>query len=158
MPVTAPAVAPFAAGPWLFSHNGVVKGWPESVTALAARLPTRDLLTLPAPTDSALLWALVHDRLRSGLDPGKALSHTVSEVLAAAPGSRLNLLLTDGATLAGTTVGHALSVRRLAGSALLASEPLDDDPAWAPVPDGRLVVATPSTVDISVLPSDGRDP
>ena len=23
------AVAPFASGPWLFSHNGIVNGWPQ---------------------------------------------------------------------------------------------------------------------------------
>jgi gamma-glutamyl hercynylcysteine S-oxide hydrolase len=163
MPVTATAAAPFAEGRWLFSHNGVVRGWPDSVAALAARLPASDLLTLDAPTDSALLWALARHRLRAGLDAGKALQDTVCEVLASAPGSRLNLLLTDGVTIAATTVGHALSVRRGAGSVLLSSEPLDDDPAWAPVPDGRLVVASPSTVtladlaphvDMSLLPSE----
>ena len=148
MPVTDTAAAPFAEGRFLFSHNGVVKGWPGSVAELAARLPVRDLLTLDAPTDSALVWALVRDRLRAGADPGEALRDTVCEVAAAAPGSRLNLLLTDGETLAATTLGHALSIRRHPDSVLLSSEPLDDDPAWAPVPDGRLVVATPSTVDI----------
>jgi glutamine amidotransferase len=153
MPVTETAAAPFAEGRWLFSHNGVVRGWPDSVAVLAARLPTRDLMTLDAPTDSALLWALVRDRLRLGIDAGKALQDTVSEVLALAPGSRLNLLLCDGETLAATTVGHALSIRRLPDSVLLSSEPLDADPAWAPVPDGRLVVATRSTATLAVLAS-----
>src|SRR4051812_47804623 len=31
MPVTTAAAAPFAEGPWLFSHNGVVRGWPGSM-------------------------------------------------------------------------------------------------------------------------------
>jgi gamma-glutamyl hercynylcysteine S-oxide hydrolase len=154
MPVTVSAAAPFAEGRWLFSHNGVVRRWPDSVAPLAARLPAADLLTLDAPTDSALLWALVRHRLRAGLDLGKALQDTVSEVLASAPGSRLNLLLTDGATIAATTYGHALSIRRTAGSVLVSSEPLDDDPAWTPVPDGRLVVTTASTVELSLLPSE----
>src|SRR5262245_18427131 len=39
MPVTESAAAPFAEGRWLFSHNGVVRGWPDSVAALAAPLP-----------------------------------------------------------------------------------------------------------------------
>ena len=72
---------------------------------------------------------------------------TASHVTAAAPGSRLNLLLCDGGTLVATTLGHALSVRAGTGAVLVTSEPLDDDPAWQPVPDARLVVATPSTVD-----------
>jgi len=151
MPVVATAAAPFLEGRWLFSHNGVVAGWPDSVAPLAARLPTRDLLTLDAPTDAALLWALVRHRLREGADPVKAVQDTVVEVRAAAPGSRLNLMLTDGTVLVATTLGHALSVRAGTGAVLVSSEPLDDDPAWRPVPDGKLVVATPSTVDIDEL-------
>jgi gamma-glutamyl hercynylcysteine S-oxide hydrolase len=158
MPVTEPAAAPFLDGRWLFSHNGVVAGWPDSVAPLAARLPVRDLLTLDAPTDSALLWALVRHRLRGGAPLADAVRDTVGEVAAAAPGSRLNLLLGDGTTLVATTQGHALSVRTGPGAVLLSSEPLDDDPAWRPVPDGRLVIATPSTVDIQPLPDKVRIP
>lgn len=151
MPVTSAAVAPFAAGGWLFSHNGRVDGWPDSVVVLADRLPVRDLLTLDAPTDSALLWALVRDRLRAGEPAPEAVAAVVVEVAAAAPGSRLNLLLTDGRTAVATTLGHALSVRSAPGAGYVSSEPLDDDPAWRAVPDGRLVVATASTIDIYPL-------
>ena len=151
MPVTETAAAPFTDGRFLFSHNGAIVGWPDSVAELAGRLPTRDLLTLDAPTDAALLWALVRHRLRAGAEPAKAVLDTVADVSAAAPGSRLNLLLSDGATLVATTLGHALSVRTGPGAVLVSSEPLDDDPAWRPVPDGKLVVATPSTVDIDEL-------
>jgi glutamine amidotransferase len=151
MPVLETAAAPFADGPWLFSHNGRVVGWPDSVAKLASRLPTRDLLTLDAPTDASLLWALVRARLRAGAPPAAALAETIAEVAASAPGSRLNLLLTDGSQLAATTAGHALSVHRAAGQVLVSSEPLDDDPGWEPVPDGRLLVATPAHVDITDL-------
>ena len=58
MPVTDTAAAPFAGGRWLFSHNGVIRGWPGAMVGLAAELPVTDLLTLDAPTDSALLWAI----------------------------------------------------------------------------------------------------
>lgn len=149
MPVVATAAAPFAEGPWLFSHNGAIAGWPDSVAKLAARLPTVDLLTLDAPTDAALLWALVRARLRAGAPPSHAVAETVAEVADAAPGSRLNLLLTDGGQIVASTAGHALSVRRADGHVLVSSEPLDDDPAWAPVPQGRLVVATTTAVDIT---------
>lgn len=153
-PVVQTAVAPFAHGRWLFSHNGVIAGWPGSVAKLAERLPVGDLLTLEAPTDSALLWALVRDRLRTGATPARAVADTVVEVAAAAPGSRLNVLLTDGQFVAATTLGHALSMRHRGGCVLLSSEPLDDDPDWRPVADRRLVIATTSTVDISPLPSE----
>jgi len=151
MPVTESAAAPFQSGRWLFSHNGVVRGWPESMTGPASRLPVPDLLTLDAPTDAALLWALVRHRLRGGAGPARAVADTVAEVAAAAPGSRLNLLLTDGSTAVASTDGHALSVCARpdtdgsgAGSVLISSEPLDDDPGWTAVPDGYLVVATRS--------------
>ncbi|MFC8849099.1 MULTISPECIES: ergothioneine biosynthesis protein EgtC [unclassified Micromonospora] len=151
MPVLDTAAAPFAEGPWLFSHNGVVRGWPDAVAALAGRLPVRDLLTLDAPTDSALLWALVRHRLRAGEDPARAVAGTVTEVAAAAPGSRLNLLLTDGRTVVASAAGHALSVRQAPGAVLLASEPHDDDPGWQAVPDGRLVEATTAGARVDAL-------
>jgi gamma-glutamyl hercynylcysteine S-oxide hydrolase len=149
MPVVETAAAPFAEGRWLFSHNGVIRGWPDSVAKLADRLPTRDLLTLDAPTDAALLWALVRDRLRAGAELGETAAEVVAEVAEAAPGSRLNLLLTDGAQVVATTAGHALSVLCADGRLLVGSEPLDDDPRWEPVDDGKLVVATPAGIDIT---------
>ncbi|GAB7036636.1 MULTISPECIES: ergothioneine biosynthesis protein EgtC [Catenuloplanes] len=151
MPVTEGAAAPFAAGRWLFSHNGKVTGWPDSVAKLAERLPVRDLLTLDAPTDSALLWALVRDRLRTGADPGDALAGTVRAVHATAPESRLNLLLTDGERVAATTWGHALSLLDGPGSLTVSSEPLTDDPAWTEMPPRHLLVATRSTLDLTPL-------
>jgi gamma-glutamyl hercynylcysteine S-oxide hydrolase len=151
MPVLETAAAPFTDGPWLFSHNGAVEGWPDSVTGLAATLPTRDLLTLDAPSDAALLWALVRHGLRRGVHLAKSIVDTVLAVHEAAPGSRLNLLLTDGRTAVATTWWHALSVRQTAGATLISSEPLDDDPAWRAVPDRHLVVATAGTVEITPL-------
>ncbi|WP_329110751.1 ergothioneine biosynthesis protein EgtC [Micromonospora sp. NBC_01699] len=150
MPVVETAAAPFAEGRWLFSHNGVVPGWPESLVPLAEGLPLRDLLTLDAPSDAALLWALVRHRLRTGVPPDLAVAATVRMVAAAVPGARLNLMLTDGRTAVASTAGHALSVRSRPGSVLICSEPLDDDPAWTGVPDGQLVVAT--TNDLHLRP------
>ena len=113
------------------------------MAALAAALPTTDLLTLDAPTDAALLWALVRHRLRAGKDGADALADVVLDVEAAAPGSRLNLLLTDGVTVWATAWDHALSVHAGPGQVLVASEPLDADPGWTGVPDRHLVVARP---------------
>jgi glutamine amidotransferase len=151
MPVSEAACAPFTEDAWLFSHNGVVAGWPERVGKLAERLPVVDLLTLDAPTDAALLWALVRHRLRAGDDPAVALAATVAEVSAAAPGSRLNLLLTDGARGYATAIGHSLSVHHTPGRLVVASEPFDDDPAWIPVPDRHLVVGEPARYTVEEL-------
>lgn len=149
MAVAAGACAPFrgrAGGhDWLFSHNGVVRGWPHSMADAAETLPAVDLLMMDAPTDSALLWALLRARLDDGQDPEKAVAALVAETLAAAPGSRLNLLLCDGERVIATAVDHALSVRaRDDGAVTVASEPLDDDPAWQPVPDLSLLTARPT--------------
>lgn len=151
MPVTAQAAAPFGEGRWLFSHNGVVRGWPGSVAALAALLPVTDLLTLDAPTDAALLWALVRHRLRAGVDPATALADVVTAVAAAAPGSRLNLLLTDGSGIWATTFDHALSLHLTADVAVVASEPIDPQLSWRAVPDGHLVVARPGHHSVTPL-------
>ncbi|MDT0528983.1 ergothioneine biosynthesis protein EgtC [Micromonospora sp. DSM 115977] len=151
MAVLDGAAAPFAEGRWLFSHNGVVRGWPDSMVPLAATLPVRDLLTLDAATDSALVWALVRHRLRAGVKPARAVAETVTAVSGAAPGSRLNLLLTDGRTVVASVAGHALSIRATPASVLLASEPHDDDPGWQAVPEGQLVEATATQVRVRAL-------
>ncbi|WP_103342623.1 ergothioneine biosynthesis protein EgtC [Amycolatopsis sp. CA-126428] len=141
LPVTEAAAAPFTAGRRLFSHNGVVRGYPGSLAELARTLPVTELLTLEAPTDSVVLWALLRARLATGEDPLTAVAALTAAVEAAAPGSRLNFLLTDGETLIGTTWTHALSVLETPAGVLLASEPLDGDPRWRPVPDHHAVRA-----------------
>lgn len=146
------AAAPFADGPWLFSHNGAVRGWPGSLAPLARSLPPDELLSLAARNDSALVWALVLHRLREGDGLGQALGETVADVASASPASRLNLLLTDGETIAGTAWGDTLWYLAEPGHlAVLASEPYDDDPRWREIPDRTLAVATCADVLLTPL-------
>ncbi|MEV0370811.1 ergothioneine biosynthesis protein EgtC [Streptomyces sp. NPDC050636] len=146
------AAAPFAAGRHLFSHNGAVAGWPDSLAPLAAALPPLELLRLQARCDAAFLWALVQHRLALGDAPGEALAGTVRAVAAAAPGSRLNLLLTDGTTIAATAWGDTLCHLAIPGGGrVVASEPYDDSPHWTDVPDGTLLVATREDVHLTPL-------
>lgn len=146
------AAAPFAAGTWLFSHNGAVKGWPGTLAPLALTLPATELLSLEARCDSALVWALVLHRLRHGDEPARALADTVRDVAAAAPGSQLNLLLTDGETIAATAWGDTLWYLADPGRrTVVASEPYDDDPHWREVPDGTLLAATRTDVVLTPL-------
>ncbi|MEU6353266.1 ergothioneine biosynthesis protein EgtC [Streptomyces sp. NPDC047072] len=145
------AAAPYASGPWLFSHNGAVAGWPRSLAPLAPALPATDLLSMEARNDSAFVWALVLHRLSNGDEEGQALADTVLEVAAAAPASRLNLLLTNGESIAATTWGDTLFyLARPGGGTVVASEPYDDDPHWQEVPDRTLLAA--SRTDVLLTP------
>jgi glutamine amidotransferase len=197
------AAAPFGCGPWLFSHNGAAQRWRDwgeaafrswadtgrtpragDVTAWpdapSAGEPPSLLSSLEALTDSALLWALTRQRLRAGLPLDAALAGTVAAVAAAGGSGRLNLLLTDGQSIAATAYGDTLWYRRTeptgpgreaatpavpggpgraaTASVIVASEPDDDGPGWTEVPDRHLLTATPSHVSVrplSGLPDHG---
>lgn len=145
---TAPdesAAAPFRRGRLLFSHNGVLPGWPAGVVKLAADLPPELLLDLEARTDSALLWAMVLDQLSGGVEPADALARTVTAAAAQVPG-RFNLLLTDGVTIGATAYGDTLWYRGGDGAVVVASEPGDDGPGWVEVPDRSVLVASVESV------------
>ena len=91
-----PAVAPFASGPWLFSHNGVMPSWAEH----AAAAMNGSLFTdMEAMVDSAFLWALVLQRLRAGDAPDIALAATIGSLEASGGSGRFNFLLTDGRSM-----------------------------------------------------------
>ena len=146
------AVPPYASGRWLFSHNGVLEGWPGSAAGLAAALSAGSLLGLEARVDSALLWALVRHRLERGLGAADALSDTVSALRAAGQAGRFNFLLTDGRVIAATAAGDTLWFRRSPGPAVVvASEPGDDEPGWTEVPADCVVTATPQQISVTGL-------
>jgi glutamine amidotransferase len=159
---TAPgpaSVAPFASGPWLFSHNGAIAGWPSSAAGLAATLPADVLLGLEARVDSALLWALVRHRLDRGLTPGKALADTVGALRESGVTGRFNFLLTDGQLIAATAAGDTLYLRHSGPAVVVASEPGDDEPGWAEVPDGSVLTVTAGQATVAPLaevPTNGR--
>ncbi|QKW34595.1 ergothioneine biosynthesis protein EgtC [Actinomadura sp. NAK00032] len=142
-PVDESCAQPFRAGTWLFSHNGKVEGY-GGVEAELREL-AGDVAEVPdarAPVDSAPLFALAVRHWRDGAPLGDGLAAAVAAVTALAPG-RYNLLASDGVSLAATTWGDSLFVREDADAVRIASEPLDDDPAWRPVPDRSLVTAAP---------------
>jgi glutamine amidotransferase len=143
------AAAPFASGPWLFSHNGAMDGWPEA----ADKLPVRagDLLSMEALVDSAYLWAMVAERLRAGAAPGVALAATIGAVEAAGVTGRFNFLLADGRSIAATTYGDSLWYRADGESVTVASEPGDEGPSWTSVPERHVLTATLSDLDIRPL-------
>jgi gamma-glutamyl hercynylcysteine S-oxide hydrolase len=140
MAAGAAAAAPFRCGPWLFSHNGALAGWPEAAAALAAELPPHRLIQMDAPTDAALLWALTLERLQSGTGLMDALADVARRAVRTC-GGRVNLLVTDGAEIAATARGASLVYREIPTGVLVASEPHDDEPGWHDVPDDHVLHA-----------------
>jgi glutamine amidotransferase len=148
------AAAPFRSGRWLFSHNGALAGWPQSGADLVKELGAERLLRIEAPTDAAALWAMTLERLERGMDLGTALVDVVRRAIESC-GGRVNLLLTDGTTIAATSYGASLCWRELDGGVLVASEPHDDLLGWHDVPDGHLIVAVAGgTPEVRALDAD----
>lgn len=144
------AAAPFAHAQYLFSHNGRVDGWPDSVTPLADKISTTSLVNLVARTDSALLWAMTLDALSSGLSPDRALALTVRQTAATTAG-RLNLLLHDGERIYATRYEDTLYYRKLNAGLVVASEPFDDEGRWVEIPDHCVLVADATTASLSPI-------
>ena len=135
-----------------------------SVGALSVGPPTGEppslLSSLDALTDSALLWAITLQWLRARLPLDAALAGTVGAVEAAGGTGRLNLLLTDGRSIAATAYGDTLWYRQTtpsasgrdgAASITVASEPDDDEPGWTEVPDRHVLTATRSLTRVRPL-------
>lgn len=134
MPTDVSATAPFTDGQWMLSHNGVVD---RAVLPMSSQAES--------VCDSALLAAVIFER---GLD---ALGDTITEIAAADPDSRLNILAANGSRLIATTWGDTLSILRRADGIVLASEPYDNDPGWEDVPDRHLVEVTATGVALTPL-------
>jgi glutamine amidotransferase len=97
----------------------------------------------------------VLDRLRRGRVPAEALADTVGVLQAAGVTGRFNFLLTDGRVIAATAAGDTLFYRRRDDAVVVASEPGDDEPGWAEVPDDSVVTATTGQVTVTPLTPAG---
>jgi gamma-glutamyl hercynylcysteine S-oxide hydrolase len=139
-PVDESCAQPFRAGSMLFSHNGRIEdfaGVEGKLRELAGDLSA--MSDARAAVDSALLFALAVRARLAGAGLGAALAEVVTTIADLSPG-RYNLLAADGGSaLAATRWGDTLYVRESAGTAVIASEPYDDEPGWREVPDRSLV-------------------
>ena len=145
MPGGQAAAAPQRGGRFLFSHNGSLDDWPSG--KLAAAVPPERLIQMEAPTDSALLWTLVRERLEAGAAMGPALADVVRE----AGDGRLNLLLTDGLAIAATRCGPSLWFLASNGGVVVASEPHGPADRWREVPDRHLLIAAHNGVEVTPI-------
>jgi glutamine amidotransferase len=158
-PIVDTGNAPFASGPWLFSLNGFVTAFRAGIgEQLRRSLTVERAAGIEGSADTEVLFALVLDQLDAGATPADALARVTATVLALTEG-KLNLLLGDGQAITATACGNSLFTLRDSGLAadgvLVASEPLDDDPAWERVPDGSVVLASIDDVEVVPLPSGG---
>ncbi|QDQ97069.1 ergothioneine biosynthesis protein EgtC [Tomitella fengzijianii] len=151
MAVSAQACAPFTDGRWAFSHNGVIRGWPDTVAGLADAIPAAEVMRGEAATDSVFLWQLFRARITAGMDAADAAASLVRDVEERAPGSRLNLLATDGGRVVATAWRHSLWVLDAPDELWIASEPITDV-GWAEVDDGVLVDARVGRVQSEPIP------
>jgi glutamine amidotransferase len=139
--------APFIAGLWAFSLNGVVHDFRgEAGDALRAHIGAARTAALEGDSDTEVVFAIVRARLDAGDSPGEALTTAVDEITAITTG-RLNLLLTDGVRVAATRFGNSLFVRE----GTVASEPLDGQSDWRAVPDSSLVEIEGDAVSVSSM-------
>ena len=136
MPGDETAAAPFQSGSWLLSHNGIVD------RAVLGPHPAAE-----SACDSALLAAHMFE-----FGPDR-VGEFVTGLAKRDPGARLNLLLTDGRRILATRWGDTLSVLRAGDGVAVASEPYDDDPRWADVPEHHLVEVTADAVTVTDLES-----
>jgi glutamine amidotransferase len=134
MPADETAAAPFRHGRWLMSHNGVVDR-----TVLGPHPAAESVC------DSAQLAAHLFD-----FGPERA-GEFVADVGKRDPGARLNVLVTDGEQIIATRWTDSLCVLRTADGVAVASEPFDDDPRWADVPEYHLVEVRAGEVSVTQL-------
>ncbi|HEV2252209.1 MAG TPA: DinB family protein [Streptosporangiaceae bacterium] len=133
MPLDETATAPFARGRWLL-QNGVAD---RSVLG-----PHPDA---GSACDSAQLAAHLF-----GFGPERA-GEFVRDLGKRDPDARLNLLRTAGRRIIATRWNDTLSILRTGGGFVVASEPYDDDPGWADVPDHHLVDVADGVVTVTEL-------
>ena len=167
LPVEESGVPPFAAGSYLFAHNGAIKDF----RATAMR-PLRDALSdasysnLLGVTDSETIFALLLDRLRDAKAlPGDtdalagATVETILHVSNVCTGigvpATLNVGVTDGRVMAfarystegpGNSLYFVQDGEAFPNAIVVASERLDSNAGWQQVPDRHLLVADPKGV------------
>ena len=150
-PIEETGNAPFTAGPWLFSLNGVVDGFHEGVgVALKRRLSDRRLGGIEGSADSEVLFALALDLLDAGTPAPDALASVVTTVKELS-GGRLNLLLHAGTAMAATAWANSLYTLERRGATIIASEPFDGGTGWRCVPDAAVVSVTAAGIEVNGL-------
>ena len=152
IPVDDSGAVPLTHGRWSFILNGFVEGFRASyMRALRSRLSDDLYGELRGSSDSETLLLLAVQVLRDGASLSDAVQHVrtvVLEGLRTDHEAQLTMILADGEGLAalptasveGTNSLYVASRHPLAADGtLLASERLDDDPAWSPAEPHQVI-------------------
>jgi glutamine amidotransferase len=155
--VTRTNCHPFACGPWLFMHNGLVGAWATLRRAVEALIPDELYRWRAGTTDSEALFLAILGAGLSGAaahhDPVAATARVVAKVanLVAEAGDgapfRFTAALANGHDLyafryAAHDAANSLYYRAAGNNVVVVSEPLDRDHAnWVAVPENTVLVA-----------------
>lgn len=154
-------VQPYTRDRLAGTHNGRIDGFRGPAgRKLLDRLPDDLFAALDVMNDSLALFLTIYGHYRDSSDIGDALRAGLGDVAevvdAAGVTAALNVIYGDGEHFVATrhSIGQPLNslyTRRDRRGALIASEPLDDDPGWEPVPDHALVTVTAAATTIEPL-------
>lgn len=157
IPIGAADVAPFVVGEFAAIHNGFISGFRGPVgRELVAALPDELHRHLDTMNDSKLLFLTVLAHHEGSLED--AMQAGLGEITAAVRDhdltATLNLVVAHrGEVIAARhSVGegvNSLYVAAVEGGHWIASEPLDEDAEWKPVPEHHLVRVTQGSVAIT---------
>jgi predicted glutamine amidotransferase len=161
-PTTRPNCHPFAAGTWMFMHNGFVGGWAKLRRQVESLIPDDLYPARVGTTDSeAVFLAMMGAGVQR--DPVGATERVLSKLttLAMQDGAKLPLRFTaalaNGRDLyafryAVNDKANTLYYRTGAGGVVIVSEPLDKEPGnWQAVPESHVIVARAGK-PVDVLP------
>ncbi len=164
IPYGANFVSPFVHGRFAGAHNGWVGKFRErTARPLLQRLPDHLFAAYHGASDSLAVFLTVIGEIERNPEAGlaRALRAGLEQVTRVCEEheaqARLNVAVGDGTRI--VAARWALGVptdslwvlergARWGGANLIASEPLDDDAGWTPVPDGAIVEVTPEGIGV----------
>ncbi len=126
---------PFQRDRFAFAHNGTVR----DVAALVARTAPEHLAQLEGDTDSERLFAFVLTFVDAFGDVARGISRAVRALQSISDVGTASFLLSCGTRLYAHRFGRTLYTLAREGVAMIASEPLTDEP-WREVGERELVV------------------
>jgi predicted glutamine amidotransferase len=133
-PIALANTHPFQRGRFVFAHNGTL----TDARALAPHTAPEHLAEVAGDTDSERLFAFLRTQVAAAGDVARGLAAGAAMLHALPNAGSANFLFSDGEHLYAHRFGRSLFVAERPGVALVASEPLTDEP-WRELPDRTLL-------------------